>query len=188
MDYCPAAVAHIWSPGPSWSCRSEESFLLFWRLSSFFFLCVRVFGFVGYSLCPPLRHSEVFLNWLFSSRVAPKIRLDVGAQFFRDGKLLKHKRVKYSNLFVNFPLAVDSFRCFILLNNVLGSLHVKKTKLWGILGKNAEIMPGSVNYLRAFPPPKYPCFLLLFSFGKLLSLFCLENSSCDCVNLNFCLF
>lgn len=44
------------------------------------------------------RTLRVFLNWIFFLLNRTKNRLDVSAQFFRDGKL-KHRCVRYSDLF-----------------------------------------------------------------------------------------
>lgn len=75
----------------------------------FFWLFVSLVG----RLRSPLQTLRVFLN--FSSRVAPPIRLDVSAQFFRDGKLLElHSVSDSSHVFAHhFEYS------FVLLNNTL---------------------------------------------------------------------
>lgn len=104
MDYRPAAGAHIWSPGPSSSCRREECFLfifflLFCGLRFFFPLPVGLCVFFFPPLVKSLKHFECFWTEYSSCWIAPKKnRLDVSAQFFRDGKL-KHRCVRRSHLF-----------------------------------------------------------------------------------------
>lgn len=68
-------------------------FLLFCGLR--FFSCWFVFFFRWSNLlCSPLKHFECFWTEYSSCWIAPKNRLDVSAQFFRDGKL-KHRCVRY---------------------------------------------------------------------------------------------
>lgn len=136
MDYRPAAGAHIWSPGPSSSCRREECFLFIFLLFCglrFFPLLVCVFFFP--LVKSPLLASQtlrVFLNWIFLLN-RTKNRLDVSTQFFRDGKS-KHRCVRYSTLFA-WAVVFCSFPSFKHLHEKRKKTKNKqkkipKTKQW----------------------------------------------------------
>lgn len=109
MDYRPASVSRIWSPGPSWSFRRES---LFGRLHFFGGFCWLIPSARPPPSPPSQKHSKCFFELVILSLSGnTKILSNVGTQFFRDGKLL-NLRVRWLRVVFAYP---NVWCCFFSL-------------------------------------------------------------------------
>lgn len=133
--------------------------------SSYWLVCV---GFVfcwSNLFCSFLKHFKCFWTEYFFSLNRTKNRLDVSAQFFRDGKL-KHHRVRYSGL---FAWAVVSFS-FLLLSTCMGKKksNLKKTA-WHIYEKGRKKTRTAIfcEMSLIYVNKSWRCFQINLHFGQM---------------------